>query len=95
MQCTRKQIRNPNEDPSHDKIQSQNLGPSPETIRRDAVIVVPSTNLSIALHLAKNVIIVKRKTIFLICAEVGNVARVMAKGLNLKILDSVIETIMS
>ena len=37
----------------------------------------------------------KKKTIFLICAEVGNVARAMAKGLNLKIPDSVIKTIMS
>ena len=37
----------------------------------------------------------KKKITFLICAEVGNVARAMAKGLNLKIPDSVIKTIMS
>ena len=91
MQWTRRQIRNSKEDPSHDRIQSKNLGPSPETIRRDTVIVVPSTNLNIALHLAKNVTIVKRKPIFLICAEVGNVARALAKGLNLKIPDSVVK----
>ena len=95
MQWTRRQIRNSKEDASHDRIQGQNLGPSPETIGRDAIIVVPSTSLSIGLRLTKNVTIVKRKTIFLICAEVGNIARAMAKGLNLKIPDSVTKTIMS
>ena len=79
MQWTRRQIRSSKEDPSHDGIKSQNLGPSPETIRRDAVIVVPSTCLSIALCLGKNVTIVKRKTIFLICVEAGNIARAMTK----------------
>ena len=64
MLWTRRQIRNSKEDPSHDRIQGQNSGPSLETIRRDAVIVVPSTSLSIALHLAKNVTIVKRKKYF-------------------------------
>ena len=97
MQWTRRQIRNSKEDPSHDRIQSQSLGPSTETIRRDAVIVVPSTSLNVALHLAKNVTIVKRKITFLICAEVGIVAKAMAmvRDLSLKIPDSVIKTIMS
>ena len=78
MQWTRRKIRNSKEDPSHDRIQSQSLGPSPETIRRDAVIVVPSTSLNVALCLAKNVTIVKRKITFLICVEVGIVAKAMA-----------------
>ena len=97
MQWTRRQKRNSKEDPSHDRIQSQSFGPSPETIRRDPIIVVPSTSLNIALHLAKNVTIVNRKITFLICSEVGIIAKAMAmvRDLNLQIPDSVIKTIMS
>ena len=97
MQWTRRQIRNSKEDPSHDRIQSQSLHPSPETIRRDAIIVIPHTSLNVALHLARNVTIVKRKITFLICVEVGITAKAMAivRGLNLKIPDSVVKTIMS
>ena len=48
---------------------------------------------NVALHLGKNVTIVKRKAIFLICVAVGNVARAMARDLSLKI--PVVKTIMS
>ena len=83
------------EDPSHIRIQS--LGPSPETIRRDAIIVVPSTSLNIALPLARNVIIVKRKITFLKYVQGGIIAKAMAMvtDLNLKVPDSVVKTIMS
>ena len=90
----KREIRSFKEDPSHDRIQSQNLGLSQDT-RRDAIIVVPSTHLSIALHLARNVTIVKRKITFLICVEVGIIARVMAKDFNIKVQDLVKKTIMS
>ena len=51
--------------------------------------MVPSTSLNIALHLAKNVTIVKGKITFLICVEVGIIAKAMAmvRDLNLKIPD--------
>ena len=59
--------------------------------------MVPSTSLNVALHLARNVTIVKRKITFLTCVEVGIIAKAMAMvtGLNLKIPDSVVKIIMS
>ena len=55
--------------------------------------MVPSTSLNVALHLAKNVTIVKRKITFLICVEVSIITKAMAmiRDLNLKIPDSVID----
>ena len=81
-------------DQSNDRIQTQNTGLNPET-RKDAVIVVPNIHLGIALHLANNAIIVKRKITSLTCAEAGIIARVMAKGPNPKVQDLVKKTIMS
>ena len=56
----------------------------------------PSIHLNIALHLVRSAIIVRKRTIFLICAEVDNIARaVMAIDPSSKIQDSVIRTIMN
>ena len=77
----------------NDRIQNTDL--NPET-KRVVVTVGPNIHLSVALHLARSAIIVRKRTIFPICVEVGNIAKaVMAIDHSLKIQDLVARTIMN
>ena len=84
---------NSREVPNNDSIQNKDLNPG---TKRVVITVGLDTHLSIALHLARSAIIVRKRTIFPTCVEVGNAARaVIAIDPNLKIQDSVTRTIMS